>query len=338
MRNTTRAFALPDLIGALSVCTVVLALVAVGAPSARRLASLGADLASLRTIHGSTMSYAADFGDRTWQFSWRRSTLYWNWQDPAAAGFVLPSTDSGAALQQMTYLIRTLGNRPSTEIPNYLGLALWPYRTYGHLPLIHYMGIPAPSRLFTSTADARWLWADDPRGYDQGLYTPNFGTGSYGTRHPYSPSFQVGTCFYDNAPVGSRVMPLTTASHVVNGNLPDTCYGKLLTDVHYPSQKVLMQDTIARHAGPQPVYHMFPQARFPALMVDGAAVVRPSSHANRGVNPNTPAAPAYQIRYDPSAIDPPSPAPNTMVDHGPLWTRMGLQGRDFGGPEVYPAP
>jgi hypothetical protein len=334
----SRGFALPDLIGSIALSGVLLAVIALSASSTRRLASLGTDLSSLRTIHGSTLSYAADFGDRMWQFSWRRGGIYWNPQDPAAAGLAPTSTDNLAALQQMTYLIRTLGNRTPAEIPNYGPVALWPYRIYGHLPLINYMGLPAPSRLFTSTADARWFWAGDPRGYDQGLYTPNLGTGIFGTRHPYGASFLVGTCFYDNAPIGSRMMPQTTGSHWIAPGLPDTFYGKLLTEVHHPSQKVFMQDTIARHAGPQPLYHMFPQARFPVLMCDGAAVVRPSSHANRGVNPNTPAAPADQIRYDPQAIDPPSPAPNTMVDHGPLWTRMGMHGRDFGGPEVFPAP
>jgi hypothetical protein len=130
----------------------------------------------------------------------------------------------------------------------------------------------------------------------------------------------------------------TTGSFFLPVNQPDVMYGKLLTAVQFPSRKAFVQDTISRHFGPLPSYHMLPQARFPVLMCDGSAMVRPSSQANPGGNPNMPAAPAYQIRYDPSVIDPPSPAPNTMVDHGPLWTRMGLQGRDFGGPEVYPTP
>ena len=336
-RRERSGLVLADPIACVLVLALAIAAIVLMADRARLLARIGEDLSHLRTIHGSTVSYAADFEDRAWQLSWRAWQVHWSPDDPAAIGFVPVATDAQSALQQLTYIIRTRGERP--EAPNFAGVNLWPYLSYSHLALQDYLGDALPTRLFVSAADRRRAWADDPRGYDAGLYSPNLGVGGYNIRHPYGASFRMGTCFFDNAPVGSRVSPMSTSSVILPTTPSGTISGRPLSDIAHPSQKAFLHDLVARHFGPQQVYHAFPEARLPVLMADGSARVRSFAEANPGADPNNPAGPAPSLTYTPLPIEPPATGPNAgPARPGPQWTRMGLLGRDFGGPEVYPPP
>jgi hypothetical protein len=191
MNNRRPAFALIELCAVVIVCVGLLALAQLAADHSRRLGRVGEDLSHLRQIAASTSSYGGDFEDRTWQFSWKAGQVYWSPTDPSAAGFTVQSTDMRAALQQMTFLIRTRGGRSAIEAPNLAQVALWPYMANGHLVLIDYLDLPMPHRVFVSATDPRLPWANDPRGYDMGLYLPNLGVGGYNYRHPYGSSYRM---------------------------------------------------------------------------------------------------------------------------------------------------
>jgi type II secretory pathway pseudopilin PulG len=337
--TSTRGMTIAETLAAAIVLLIATVVLVPSAEHSRRLSQVGEDLSHLRTIAANTSAYAADFQDKIWQLSWRANQTYWSPGDPSAIDFTPQSTDSGAARQQMTYIIRRRGNRTATEVPNMAATLLFPYTTYSHLALLDFMDVDAPSRVLVSSGDHRWKWANDPRGYDQGLYTPNLGIGGLNARHPYGSSWRLGTCFYDTSPVGWRVAPGSNTGTVILSPNLTTIDGKPLSGVTHPSQKVLLHDLISRHFGPRQAYHMYPEARVPTVMVDSSASIRSYAEANAGANPNQPGAAAPQLTYTPSTIEPPATGANVgPVYPGPLWTRMGLQGRDFGGPEVYPTP
>jgi hypothetical protein len=218
-----------------------------------------------------------------------------------------------------------------------VNLAFFPYHRFGHITLLQYLGLQPPTRMFVSPADERWRWANDPRGYDEGLYSPNLGTGGHNVVHPYGASYDQGTAFYDQAVLGQRVSMTASTATISVPSGHRSLHAHALSSVTHPSQKVFIHDRFARHFGPRQAYHMYPEARGPVLMCDGSACIKAFQEANPGANPNTPAAPAPTLTYQPSAIDPPASGPNVgPVLPGPLWTRMGIQGRDFGGPEVFP--
>jgi hypothetical protein len=337
-----RGFILIDAASALTTVLAVLCVLTVLAAEGRRLGMLGEDISHLRTIYTHTSAYAADYEDKVWQLSWRANQTNWDPSDPNAVGFSVQAGDAAAALQQTTYLIRRLGDRTPSEMPNLASLSLLPYFIYGNLSLLDYTGDAAPSRLFVSAADARRRWADDPRGYDQGLYTPHLGTGGQNARHPYAATFRMGSAFFDNSSIPNRLAPAASTATYVHVAASLVAYGRPLTDVHHPSQKLFLNDMVTRHFGPRMPYYMMPESRLTALMCDGTASVRAFwKDANLGANPNSPWStnPPQTMIYSPSAIEPPATPPNTgSVYPGPLWTRMDLQGRDFGGREVYPPP
>ena len=76
------------------------------------------------------------------------------------------------------------------------------------------------------------------------------------------------------------------------------------------------------------------RSKLPPLMCDGAASVRALSEAKCGADPDYPASAPPQLPYAPNVIEPSNPSFSYYA--GVLWTRMGLAGRDFGGPDVFP--
>jgi hypothetical protein len=181
----------------------------------------------------------------------------------------------------------------------------------------------------------RSLWANDPLGYDQGLYTPNLGTSvgpSINWRHPYSAGFRPPTSFFDGGPVGSRIEPAgNTGTYLIPGT--SVLGPQLMTAVAFPSQKVLLSDSFARHVGPRTPFCTSNESRLPLLMADSSASVRAAAEGNPGCNPNT--GQSIALQYTPTLIDPPAAGANAAFMIGRfLWTRQRIGGRDFGGPEV----
>jgi hypothetical protein len=329
-----RAFALADLLAALVTVAFTCALIAHVSSDQRRLARLGEDLAHLREIGVGTAQYGGDFSDQFWSLSWQpgipQNTPWPDLNDP-------PTSPQRAALAQTTYLIRTLGNLTSQQMPSLTAAALVPHHTYSHLVLLSYLDRSAPDRLSVSSADHRWRWANDPVGYNQGLYSPHLGVGGgLNTRHPFGSTWRIGFAFFDDSPVALKVSPgNSTGQLVIYPN--SVIVPHLMSSTSHPSQKVHVSDSVSRHFG-KDVWHMLPDARTVSVQVDGHARAIPVAELNRGASPNFPDGPAWQLTYTPSAIEPPFVVGQPSPYPGPLWTRMGLQGRDFGGPEVYPTP
>jgi prepilin-type processing-associated H-X9-DG protein len=323
-----QGFALPELAAVVVVGALTAGLALLAADGSRRLGRIGEDLSHMRQIAAATDSYGADHEDRIWGFSWRQGLNVTPYSELAIA-----SSDHQAAAFQLTHIVRIHGGRFATETPALNNLL--PQIGYSQAPLAVYLGIPIPTRMFVSAADERWKWANDPRGHDAGLYTPNYGIGGQNWRQPYRGSFNMGMAFFDASPVGRRIYPFEVGYVGVPGG--HTLLQRPLTLVANPSQKVLVHDQVARQFG-RPLYHMDPEARGPVLFVDGHAAVRSFAQSNPGADPNNPGGPPLMLQYSPSPLspDPYPPGGSALYWAGPQWTRMSLAGRDFGGPEVYP--
>jgi hypothetical protein len=317
--NWRRGLALADLGALIVVLCLLVVVLAAGSQHSRRLARVGEDLAHLRQIGAGTGSHAADHSDAYWALTWRRnqtfSTPYPDLNGPFAE-------DSQAAQAQALSIIRARGNRTAAETP--LVPNVYPYRSLSHVTLADYLDLPLPTRVFISSADSAMLgYAENP-----GAYT---GTA---WRLPYMSSFGRGTGFFDQSPVGFRIGPGPSTNTVVvpAGGAYEP---RRVSEVAYPSQKVLVHDWLARHFG-RPAYHSYATARLPVLMCDGSATVRSFAEANRGADPNRPSDPAPMQWYQAGVGDPANTEPASAQVHvGPSWTRNGVSGRDFGAPEVF---
>lgn len=330
MSNSARTgFARLEMLTTLMISVVVAALLLVASDRSRRLARLGDDEAHLRQLATAYHAYSAQFADRFATFSWRTGTAPIPPGDPNGAGLFTATTDLQAASNQMVYIMRTVAGRPETPvIPNFI-----PHIGYSHFALAAAGFTKLPSRTVVSSENPnRIRWANDPLGYDQGLYTPNLGIGGANIRQPYAADFRAPAAWWDASPVNGRVAPSSTTSTYFTQSTT-VLAPQLFSSVAFPSSKVMLSDYIARHFGPRFPFCTSSEARLPQLMADGGVVVKSAGTANPGCNPNT--GQPVSMSYSPSAIDPPAAGANAQVMPGRfLWTRKGLSGRDYNGPEV----
>jgi hypothetical protein len=325
-RQVHRGFVLQELIAVLLLLVAAVALAGLPLDDSRRLARVGEDLSHFREIARLTQSFAAERADLVWTYTWRGGFIP---NTPYPDLNIQATSDLHASQLQYTYLLRAVGNRP--EIPFIANVIAHPLNS--HLVLAELAGLSMPNRLFTAAGDVRTIWADDPAGYDQGIYTPNLGIGGANMRHPYGSSFLMGTCFVDRSAPGYRIYPQDTRIYVIPGNAELS--PQAWSSIAFPSQKAFIHDRIARYFGPRAAWHTMQESRLPVLMADGSAMVRDFAEGNSGANPNNNVPIWYS--YVPSPVDPPLGGPNsTVCKGGPAWTRGGILGRDFGGPEVAP--
>ena len=112
-----------------------------------------------------------------------------------------------------------------------------------------------------------------------------------------------------------------------------------MSRVKYPSQKAMMWESTARHFGPLDIWHAYDEARTPILFADGSVSVRATIDANEGWNPSAQGSWTSMLyRYRPDDWEAPTLSGESwdlVVGHY-RWTRNGLAGRDFGGPEDMP--
>jgi hypothetical protein len=302
----------------------------------RRLARLGDDIANLKTVAAASGQYTADNADLFWTFSWRRGPAPISPTDPYGAGLLNAADDLQAAANQAIYIIRRRSGRPPET---FAPITAWvPHIIYTHLVLADSLEQKIPWRPLISSADRERLkWASDPECFDTGCFLPCQPPPSpISRRWPYSSSFQVPTVFYDLSPIGTRInqqgLPYSQYWVFSTGSILS---GVQMSAVSFPSQKVLLHDQNARHFGSRQPYCTHPEARLPLLFVDGSVQVRSAADSNPGWNPNSPTG-VTSMTYNPGICWDPAPlnpAGDNVIGRF-RYTRQGIAGRDFGGPEV----
>ncbi|MFM9996168.1 MAG: type II secretion system protein [Phycisphaerales bacterium] len=337
-------FTLIELLVVIAIIALLIGILLPALGEARRAARVAIDLSKLKQLSTATNSYAADYQDKLFSFTWRKG---YNQSDYAPLNAQAAGSDVQAAAAQAVEILRKRADRTDIEpIPNWI-----PHVMYSHLVLQDYLGQMLPDRLVVSTGDQnRLLWQTDPRGFDQGLFQPApTGAAAPGTnagrRWPYSSSFQVTTSSYDMSRVGARLQQVGNAHNTYTiPNAAQLVLGKnKLADTAYPSQKVHMHDQHARHFGKVQSFFGYPQARVCMSFMDNSCSVRLTADANRGWQPNNPTAmnAATSFIYQPDVWEPPTHngAVTEPMPYGYYrWTRGFNIGIDFRGVEIYTGP
>jgi prepilin-type N-terminal cleavage/methylation domain-containing protein len=346
-----RGFTLIELLVVIAIIALLIGILLPALAEARRLARLSI-CQSDESQHGKGQgSYAADFEDRTYSFTWRRGHTESTFSDLRAQAVAGPDT-AAAAAQAIDILRRRAGRSDIAPIASWI-----PHVLYTHLVLQDYWASRLPEKVVVCPEDRPRLdWQEDNgKLFDAGFWLPyQPAPSAINKRWPYSSSYHVVPATYDvnqsrdiNQTSGATVQArlyqggLDSSQYLIPGNA--NLGGTRLADVAFPGQKVQLYDEQARHFG-QERYYAYTDAKAPLLFFDGSVRVIQTREANPGWNPNSPGQNidthvVYQpdvwespVRGGPNPLPPPNGS--EVLPAWYRWTRGGLKGVDVGGSPI----
>ncbi len=331
---TRRGAALVEVVVATAVVCVVLAIFMVAGSDSRRSASVSESLNNLKQFAWAGSAYAGDCNERFWTFSWTAS------DNPTGHPFV---DDNAAAAAQAIDIIQRRTNINIQQVSTWI-----PHILYSHLVLADHLNLKLPMAWSVAPGDdkrASWQRCASEPDPNQCFLTlppgqrPTDGSSNDLLRWMVSTSYQIGPSFISRDMRGPVELTLQSAltnhyTYTINGS---PLGNRLMSQVAFPSRKVMLWDQYQRHFGDRIAYYAYPEARVPLLMADGSAVVRATSESNLGFYPNIPANPnPLAFNYVPRPWEPPTLSGSSvqLMTGYYGWTRGGLAGRDFGAPEA----
>lgn len=338
-RRQRSGFTLVECAFAGAVVVVALALLGLMAGRTRKLGQLGESMANLRRVGELTGSYAADYQDKMWSYSWRPGMVPAD-ADPDLRALVNGGNDTSAAAAQAIQIIRRRGNEPNFEPVD----AWIPHVIYNHLVLVDYAQSSFPVMWMLSPGDRnRVNWATNIPGFRQGVFGQNQPPGNGFPPDPsqwrwsYSGSYDLSYAFY-SPDSGDTVSQGANHTQYFVPNGSNVLGRRTLPEVVYPSQKAMMWDMWGWYFGRRVDFSCIIGARFPVLFADGGAQVRVRkasvypTDVTWGWDPRRPTSLfPLSFLYEPRSWEPSTPngQVSITVQAGHRWTRRGLQGRDF---------
>lgn len=349
-RNTrpTRApsrlgFTLIELLVVIAIIALLIGILLPALGEARRAGRLAVAQSNMKQVGVATNTYAADFADAMYGFSWSENN-----QPSEYSNLTGATTDNGAAANQAVDIFRRLGGREDIQ-----PITGWiPHVLYSHLVLIDYVGEQLPADIFISPADrVRQAWAEDPATFGNGSFVEaGFGdNGNADARWAYSSSYVTPTAHYDllqssqvrsnGAFVQSRIRQSANTDRF---QVPASAKlgGVKLTTVAFPSQKVALFDEFQRFRGEEQFW-AYEDSVVPVTFYDASVRMITTSDVNFGWDPHAPTSRArpnngpFVLEYVPKSWDPPAPDGRLIRGGYYQWTRGGLQGVDVGGNEIF---
>jgi prepilin-type N-terminal cleavage/methylation domain-containing protein len=342
-------FTLIELLIVIAIIALLIAILLPALGEARRAARTTLCATNLQQFGVATQSYAADFQDRIWTFTWNKGTIGIQgavhrpdiqMHDPWAHTDMWSTTitDNIAwAARQAVWIMRHRGDRTPTDLQIIPGWG--PHFYYSHLVLNDYLAQRLPEPMVVCPEDRiRKLWASDPRAFDADQHPsslmPDGGASNARKRWPYSSSYVPTVSAWDRSNPQYWIYQFQHGSFGHGG--ANSRFGdRILSDVASPADKVHQGDMNQRHFGRRQTPWVRPDHRQPLQFFDGSVVIRSNLDGNKGWRRSAPSSFGLEgvewLHYLPQNFE---PKPEAWGWGYHRYTAGGLRGYDFGGREL----
>ncbi len=350
-RRALGAFTLIELLVVIAIIALLIGILLPALGQARSTARTGVSQANLKQLGVATNTYAADFSDKVFNFTWRPDVEY----DIFEQGPFTGNDWVEAAWGQELDILRRKTRRTAGQQQMQFNFQILPHRRFTHLVLTDYLSGNLPEPLVASPHDQNLQrWQADPENFGPGVVPSNVpaalgsSAGQWAhksTRQRWAYASSYRTSIYSWSPETGNIMQASTSDPILVGGR--RIAQRSLNQVRFPSGKVQMFEEFD---WPKKQYWAYPDSTANQLFFDSSVRALATRDANPGwdttggrstiQNMNA----FYSVKYVP--IDPDFFPPAKFDTNGDgqddtvevpgayAWTRAGLQGIDYGGNEI----
>ena len=344
MKNR-RGFTLIELLVVIAIIALLIGILLPALGKARSSARTGVSQSNLRQLGIATATYAADFGDRIFNYSWQENVP----RQLINGRGVFPRDRVTAHQWQMMEILFTRTGRYEGPDALVLNDRTLPHRRFQHLLLVDYLSGRLPEPMVASPHDRNLLtWQADPTNTDVGVVPTQSLSDAFSQEKvyqmwPYASSYRTSIYSWSRE-TGPIIKPSSDDPVLVNAEGGVPIEFRKFDQVRFTSGKVQMFEEFD---WPKNQYWAYQDSAANQLFFDASVRALTTGDANPGWDPRNPndMQTFYQILYFPIDDDFFPPAKfdtdgdtrddgNVQIPGAYAWTRAGLQGVDYGGQEI----